>query len=404
MATFSYRARDNTGRLIQGAIEALSQEEVADKLQRMDYAPVSITEVIASLKLDRFDGVFKRIKNQDIVMFNVQFANLLSSGLTITTSLNTLKMQHEKKKMREVISGVYDSVEAGDSLSAALAKYPDVFTNLFVNMVKAAELGGDLAGVLNRYAEFSESQMAMRRKIKEALFYPVILIVAAIGVTVFMATFLIPKFVEVFNQTGIELPLSTIILHCVGTAIRKFWYLIILAIVFIAFGIKKYLKTESGKLKFDTFILKLPLLGPLCRKIFISRFARTLAALVGGGVPILEALQTVRKVVNNKVFDQTIKHVCKSVEKGISLAESLHISGEFPPDAVQMISVGEESGNLAKMLNKISDFYDRNTDYSIKQMVASLEPILLVGMGVIVAFTMAAMFFPMFDMTKMLKR
>ena len=404
MSTFSYRARDNTGRLIRGAIDALSREEVADKLQRMEYAPVSITEVITSLKLDQFQGMFRRIKNQDIVMFNVQFANLLSSGLTITTSLNTLQMQNENKRMREVISGVYQNVEAGESLSRSLSKYPEVFTNLFISMVRAAEVGGDLAGVLNRYAEFSESQTEMRRKIKEALFYPVILIAAAIGVTVFMATFLIPKFVEIFNQTGIDLPLPTVVLYCIGTAIRQFWYLIILVGLSTAFGIKKYLKTDLGKLKFDTLMLKLPVLGPILRKIFISRFARTLATLIGGGVPILESLQTVREVVNNKVFDRVIRQVCKSVEKGISLAESLHISGELPQDAVQMISVGEESGNLAKMLNKVSDFYDRTTDYSIKRMVASLEPILLVVMGVIVAFTMASMFFPMFDMAKVLKR
>ena len=404
MATFSYRARDNAGQLIRGAIEALSQEEVADKLQRMDYTPVSITEAVANLKMDLLKGVFGRIKNQDILMFNVQFANLLSSGLTITSSLNALQMQNENEKMREVINKVYHSVEAGESLSAALSKYPEVFTSLFVSMVRSAEIGGDLAGVLNRYAEFSESQTEMQRKIKEALFYPVILIAAAIGVTVFMATFLIPKFVEIFNQTGIDLPLSTIILYGVGTAIRKFWYLIILVDILIVFGIKKYLKTESGKLKFDTLILKVPILGSILRKIFVSRLTRTLGTLIGGGVPILESLRSVREVVSNKVFDGTIKHVCKSVEKGVSLAESFRISGEFPADAVQMISVGEESGNLAKMLNKISDFYDRNTDYSLKQMVASLEPILLVVMGVIVAFTMASMFLPMFDMAKLLKR
>jgi len=404
LSTFSYRARDNTGRLIQGAMEALSQDEVAEKLQRMEYAPVSVTEVITSLKLDQFEGIFKRIKSQDIVMFNVQFANLLTSGLTITTSLNTLQMQNENKKMREIISGVYHSVEAGESLSRSLSKYPEVFTNLFISMVRAAEVGGDLAGVLNRYAKFSESRAEMQRKIKEALFYPAILITAAIGVTVFMATFLIPKFVEIFNQTGISLPLPTIILYCIGTAIRKFWYLIILAGVVIGYGIKKYLKTETGKLKFDTLVLKLPILGSILRKIYISRFARTLATLIGGGVPILESLQTVREVVGNEVFDRIIRQVCKSVEKGVSLAESLQVGGEFPQDSVQMIAVGEESGNLPKMLNKISDFYDQTTDYSIKRMVTSLEPILLVVMGVIVAFTMASMFFPMFDMAKILKK
>ena len=404
MSTFNYRARDNAGQLLKGAIEALSQEEVADRLQYMNYTPVTITKTMTSLKPVAFEGIFRRIKTEDVVMFNVQLANLLTSGLTITNSLDILQKQNENKKFRDIIGRVFQSVEAGESFSQALAKHPKVFPNLFVSMVKAAEVGGDIGGVLNRYAEFAESQAELQRKIKEALFYPIILIVAATGVIVFMATFLIPKFVEIFNQAGISLPLPTVILYGIGTAIRQFWYLIIMAGALIVAGLRRYLRTESGKFRFDTVSLKLPILGPIVRKICISRFARTLSTLVGGGVPILESLETVREVVNNQVLGRVIGQVCKSVEKGVSLAESLEVGEEFPLDAIQMISVGEESGNLAKMLNRISDFYDRTTGYSIKKMVASLEPILLVVMGVIVAFTMASMFFPMFDMAKILKR
>ena len=404
MFAFNYRARDNTGKLIRGVIEALSQEEVAEKLQRMGHAPITITKVFNGLKLEQLEWNFRRIKTEDIVMFNVQLANMLNSGLSIISSLETLQKQCENKKLNNIIGRVSRSVEAGESFSQAIAKHPRVFPNLFVSMVKAAEAGGDLGGVLTRYAEYAETQADLQRKIKEALYYPIILIMAVTGVIVFIATTLIPKFVEIFNRAEISLPLPTIILYGIGTAIRQFWYVIILSGVGAVIGLRKYIRTKAGRFRFDKASLKLPLIGPIVRKSCISRFARTLSALLGSGVPILESLDIVTDVVNNQVLGRVIKQMRQSVEKGESLAESLKVSEEFPPDTVQMIFVGEESGNLAKMLNKISDFYDRATDYSIKKMVASLEPILLVVMGVIVAFTMASMLLPMFDMIKVLRR
>jgi len=401
---FNYRARDNTGKSIRGALEAISQEEVAEKLQRMGYTPVTITKVFTGLKLEQLGWNFRRIKTQDIVMFNVQLANMLNAGLSIISSLDTLQKQNENKRLGEVIGCVSRSVEAGESFSQALAKHPRVFPNLLVSMVKAGEAGGDLDNILNRYAEFAEAQADLQQKIKEALYYPVILIAAATGVIVFLATVLIPKFVEIFNRAGISLPLPTIILYGMGTAIRQFWYVIILSAVLIVLGIRRYVRTKTGKFRFDKVSLKLPILGPIVRKTCISRFARTLSTLVGSGVPILESLDIVSDVVNNQVLGQVIRQMRQSVEKGERLAESLKVSEEFPSDTVQMISVGEESGNLAKMLNKISDFYDRATGYSIKKMVASLEPILLVVMGIVVAFTMASMILPMFDMIKVLRK
>jgi len=401
---FNYRARDNTGKLIRGVIEALSQEEVAEKLQRMGYAPVKITEVFAGLKLEQLEWNFRRIKTADVVMFNVQLANMLNAGLSITSSLDTLQKQCENKRLSEVIGCVSRSVEAGESFSQALAKHPRVFPNLLVSMVKAAEASGGLDKVLNRYAEFAEAQADLRRKIKEALYYPAILIVAATGVIVFIATVLIPKFVEIFTRAGISLPLPTIILYGIGTAIRQFWYLIILSGVLIVSGLRRYVRTKTGRFRFDKVSLKLPILGPIVRKICISRFARTLSTLVGSGVPILESLDIVSDVVNNQVLGRVIRQMRQSVEKGEKLSESLKVSEEFPPDTVQMISVGEETGNLERMLNKISDFYDRATGYSIKKLVVSLEPILLLVMGAIVTFTMASMLLPMFNMVKLLRR
>ena len=403
MFAFNYRARDNTGKPVRGVIDALSDEEVAEKLHQMGYTPITITEVFAGLKLKQLEWNFRRIKTADVVMFNVQLANMLNSGLSVISSLDILQKQNENKRLGEVIGCVSRGVEAGESFSQALAKHPRVFPNLLISMVKAAEASGDLGKVLNRYAEFAETQADLQRKIKEALFYPVILITAATGVIVFIATVLIPKFVEIFTRAEISLPLPTVILYGLGTAIRQFWYVIILVGVLAVFGVRHYVRTETGRFRFDKVSLKLPILGPVVRKICISRFARTLATLIGSGVPILESLDIVSDVVNNQVLGRVIKQMRQSVEKGQRLAESLKVSEEFPADTVQMISVGEESGNIEKMLNKISDFYDRAAGYSIKKMVASLEPILLIVMGVIVAFTMASMLLPMFDMVKVLK-
>jgi type IV pilus assembly protein PilC len=329
---------------------------------------------------------------------------MLNSGLSVISSLDILQKQNENKRLSEVIGRVSRSVEAGESFSQALAKHPRVFPNLFVSMVKAGEAGGGLDEILNRYAEFAETQADLQRKIREALYYPIILIVAATGVIVFIATVLIPKFVEIFNRAEISLPLPTIILYGIGTAIRQFWYVIILSGVLIVLGLRRYLKTETGKLIFDKVSLKLPILGPIVRKSCISRFARTLSTLIGSGVPILESLDIVTDVVNNRILGRVIRQMRQSVEKGERLTASLKVNEEFPPDTVKMISVGEESGNLEKMLNKISDFYDRATGYSIKKLVASLEPILLLVMGAVVAFTMASMLLPIFNMVKLLRR
>ncbi len=404
MPTFNYKARDNTGKLVRGVIEAATKEEVAEKLGRMGYAPVTITEVAAGLKLEELGRGFKRISTEDIVMFNVQLANMLNSGLSIMTSLDTLGKQIENKRLREVIGSVSRSVEGGMSFSEALEKHPRVFSHLFASMVKAGEASGNLDKVLTRYAEFAEAQADLKQKVQGALFYPAILIVAATLVIVFIVTFVIPKFVEIFTRAGISLPLPTIILHATGIAIRQFWYLIILAGIAIVLAIRGYIRTERGKFIFDKACLKLPITGSLLRKTCISRFARTLSTLVGSGVPILQSLDIVREVVNNEVLGQVIKQMRDAAEKGEKLAQSLKVSEEFPPDTVQMISVGEETGNLEGMLNKISDFYDRAIGYSIKKLTTIIEPVFLVVMGAVVAFIMASMLLPMFDMIKVLKR
>lgn len=404
MINFQYKARDNTGKLASGTMEGAAREDVAEKLQRLGLTPVEVNVLFEGFSLEKLATKFQRIKTEDIVMFNIQFANMLSAGLNIINALETLQEQCSNKRLSRIIGNVSRCVEAGESLSQAFSKYPKIFPYIFVSMVKAAEASGDLSKILNRYAEFAEAQTDLQRKVREALFYPVILIAASIGVVVFLSTFLIPKFVEVFSHAEISLPIPTIILYYSGITIRRFWYVIIIVLVLIIFGVKKLIETRKGRLKFDTLFLKMPVLGSIVRKTCISRFARTLSTLVDSGVPILESLNIVREVINNKVLGRNIAQISESVEKGECLADSMKVSKEFPPDAIQMIAIGEKSGNIQDMLNKIGDFYDRAIGYSIKKLVAGLEPALLVVMGIIAAFTMASMLLPMFDMVKLLQR
>jgi len=258
--------------------------------------------------------------------------------------------------------------------------------------------------VLSRFVQFTEHQADLREKIRGALFYPLILLSCGIAVTLFIVTFIIPKFTEIFLKAGIKLPLPTLILSHIGMAIKQFWYLIILLVIFCCAGIKYYIKTESGRFNLDRLKLNLPIIGSLYRKAAISRFSRTLATLVATGVPILKSLDITEDVIANAVLGNIIRNVRIAVEKGEKISESLKISEEFPQDTVQMISVGEETGDLAGMLNKISDFYDMSLGYSIKKLVTVIEPLLLVVMGGMVGFIMASMLLPMFDMIKVLHR
>jgi type IV pilus assembly protein PilC len=404
MPTFNYRARDNTGKLVKGLMEQDSKEEVAEKLQQMGYAVLVINEEKTGVKLENLSQNFQRISKQDIVMFNIQLANMLNSGLSIMTSLDTLQKQIENKRFGQVIGAVSRSVETGMTFSQALAMHPRVFSHLFVSMVKAGEASGNLDTVLARYAEFAEAQADLQQKVQGALFYPIVLAIAAVLIVVFIITSVIPKFVEIFTRAGITLPLLTTILYNIGMIIRQFWYLIILGGISVVLVMTRYVRTETGKLRFDRMTLKLPVVGSLIRKTCISRFARTLSTLVASGVPILQSLAIVREVVNNEVLARIIQQMHNAVEKGEKIAYTLKISEEFPADTVQMISVGEESGNLEGMLNKISDFYDRAIGYSIKRLTTVLEPLFLIVMGVMVASIMASMLLPMFDMMKLLRR
>ncbi|UCD54782.1 MAG: type II secretion system F family protein [Candidatus Omnitrophota bacterium] len=403
MPTYIYKARDATGKPVKGRMAAKTAEELVDKLRKMGYMTTQVTESLP-LKMESLFDRLRPINAEDMIMFNVQLANMLNAGISILDSLGALARQLENKKLKEAIGGITRSIEGGDNFSQALARYPLIFPKLFVNMVKAGEASGKLDNILLRYAEYFERQSDLKQKVKAALFYPTVLLFAGLTVTLFIVTFIIPQFAQVFIKSNVPLPIPTLILFKVGVAIKKFWYVGVLLVISAWIGIKNYINTERGRLVFDRFKLKVLVLGPLHRKAAISGFARTFGTLSASGVPILESLDITKDVVGNEVLSRVIASARKAVEKGQNLSEPLKISEEFPPDVIQMISVGEESGSLDRMLNKIADFYDMSVGYAIKKLTTILEPLFLVVMGCMVGFIMASMLLPIFDMIKILKR
>jgi type IV pilus assembly protein PilC len=403
LPTYIYKARNGTGKPVKGAMESASKEALIDKLHKMGYMTTRVAETLPGINIESVFEKLKRISTEDMIIFYIQLANLINAGIPILTSLTTLHKQIENKRLKDIVGNISRNIEAGDSFSVSTGRYPMVFSNLFVNMVKAGEASGKLDNILTRFAEFSERQADLSQKVKGALFYPVILLIAGIAVTLFIITFIIPQFAEIFIKTGIALPAPTLILFKIGIWIKRFWYVAISLVLITWLGIKRYTKTDKGRLNFDRFKLRMPLFGSLYRKAAISRFARTLGTLVGSGVPILQSLDIVKEVAENEVMARVIGNVRNSVEKGERIAEPLKISEEFPPDTVQMISAGEESGNLDGMLNKISDLYDMSLGYTIKKLTTIIEPLFLLIMGAMVGFIMASMLLPIFDMIKILR-
>ncbi|MDP3791430.1 MAG: type II secretion system F family protein [Candidatus Omnitrophota bacterium] len=403
MPTFIYKARDTTGRAVKGKMEAPDKAQLIDKLHKMGYMPTKVFEIRPGMELGSILDRFKRAKSDDMLMFYIQFSNMINSGLTILMSLSTLSKQIDNKALRDSVGEVGRQIEGGSTLSEALAAHPNIFSRLFINMVKAGEASGTLDAVLMRYAMFFEHQEDIKEKVKSALFYPVILLTFGIIVVLFIVTFVIPQFAQIYMKAGVRLPIPTLVVYKFGLFIKHYWYAGFAIAIAAILLMKLYSRTSRGAILIDTMKLRLPIVGPLYKKVAISRFARTLGTLLGAGVPILQSLDITREVVENKILEQVVSDARHYVEKGEHLAEPLKVSNEFPTDVVQMISVGEESGNLDGMLNKIADFYDMTVNYAIKKLTTVIEPIFLLILGCMVGVIMASMLMPIFDMVKTLR-
>jgi len=404
MAFYNYKARDAAGKPIKGTMEAINKQTLIAELHKLSYMATYVSEVPA---VSRPGGLFDKLKwinSTEMLMFYFQLANLINAGISILSSLNTLSKQIENKTLKEAIETIGKEVESGRGLSLAFAMYPRVFSKLFVNMIQAGEKSGKLDVVLTRYAHFFEQQQDIKEKISGALFYPMILLCAGIAITLFVVTFVMPQFAEIYLRAGLSLPLPTLIVHKTGMALKNFWYLFIVSFIGILVAVRYYLGTAGGSFLRDKLKLRLLIVGPLYQKVYISRFTRTLATLLGSGVPILGSLDITKEVIENEILMRAIVDIRKSVEKGERMAGPMKRSGEFPINVVQMVSAGEESGSLVEMLNTIADFYDINVGYAVKKLTTLIEPLFLVVMGSMVGMIMASMLMPIFDMVKTLRR
>ncbi|HEX2142227.1 MAG TPA: type II secretion system F family protein [Candidatus Limnocylindria bacterium] len=395
---FDYQVRDRAGKTINGHLEGPNQQAVAAKLREMGYAPVSITVAKGSAlqKEISIPGFAKKVKTEDLAVFSRQFATMINSGVSLIRSLNILAEQTENEKLADIIKVVRSDVEEGQSLSDAVAKHPDTFPKLYVAMVRAGETAGMLDSVLLRVADTMESDVALKRKIKSALTYPVVVLIMALVLCGVMLVFIVPTFVGLFESLGGELPLPTKVMLALSSLLRSFWYVIMFLPVLALKAFQQARKNPDVRFQLDRLKLKLPVFGNLFHKIALSRFARNLGTLLRAGVPILTALEITADTVNNGVIGNATNDVKTSVKEGESVARPLAQHEVFPPMVVQMLAVGEETGAMDEMLVKISDFYDGEVTATTESLTAMLEPLMIGVLGGIVGAMVIALYMPMF--------
>ena len=402
--TFDYTVRDKSGKTKSGQMTAPTQKAVTDKLRELGYAPVSVTEHKESLgkKEITIPGFGGKVGLDDLAVFARQFATMINAGLSLIRALNILAAQTDNPKLAEVIGAIRSDVEQGRPLSTAMAEH-EVFPKLFVAMVRAGETAGMLDTVLLRVANTLEADLALRRKVKSAMTYPVVVLMMAIGLSSAMIVFVVPQFAGMFEQLGGELPLPTQVLLNLSNFMRGQWYFFIFGPVLLWKGFTYARKQPRVRFFLDQAKLKVPVFGQLFHKVAISRFARNFGSLLKAGVPILGALEIASDTVNNGVISNAISDVQSAVKEGESIASPLKNHDVFPPMTVQMIAVGEETGAIDEMLEKISDFYDQEVEAMTEQLTALLEPLMIAVLGGIVGSMVIALYMPMFKIFELIQ-
>lgn len=400
MVEFAYKVRAQNGSIMEGVIEAAEQRAAVDKLRGQKYIILEINEAQKGFfdQIIKGFGIKTKVKSKDLVLFSRQLSTLVSAGVPIVQGLTILIEQIEDKTFKNIIEKIQEDIESGQSIADSLKKHPNAFSDLYVSMIRAGELGGILDVILERLSEYLESAEALKGKVKAAMVYPMVVGIIAGVVTLFLLTMVIPTFKEIFESFGAELPLITQVLIDVSDFLRAKIIWVILAPIGLVIGFKKFKKTEFGTKKIDELSLKIPMFGILLKKVAIAKFARTFGTLIKSGVPILQALDTVAKTSGNKIIEIAILQAREAIREGERIADPLRRSGIFPPMVIQMIAVGEETGNLDTMLTKISDFYDQEVDAAVKGLTSMIEPIIIVVMGLVIGTIVIAMFMPMFEL------
>ncbi len=397
MPRFKWEGKTLRGEKKKGEMEAPDEASVRTHLRQQNVIP---TKVVAKGKEVSFSFGRQRVKKKDVGVFTRQMATMIDAGLPLVQSLDILAMQQDNKAFKEIIKNVKDDVEGGSTFAGALGKHPKTFDELYVNLVVAGEEGGILDNVLNRLAVYIEKAEALRKKVKSALVYPSTIVGVAILVVAVLMIFVIPVFEKMFSSMGHTLPLPTLIVIGISNILKRYFLLVIVALVILIIMFKRYYSTDRGKLAVDSLFLKLPVFGPLFRKVAVARFSRTLSTLITSGVPILDGLTITSKTAGNKLIEQAIMKARTSISEGETIAEPLARGEVFPPMVTQMIAVGESTGSLDSMLTKIADVYEEEVDFAIATLTSLMEPFLMIFLGVTVGGIVIAMYLPIFKIAE----
>lgn len=403
MPTFQFTAKDKTGQEVQQTLEAASKDALIKSLREQGLYPTQIkeqkTSAVAKKSAKSFSFSFgKRVGLKDLAIFCRQFATMINAGVSLVRCLDVLEQQTSNVGLKEIIRDIQAEVEGGATLSKAMTKYPRVFSELATGLVRAGEVGGVLDETLERLAMFLEKDLELRQKIKSAMTYPVLVMVVAIGIVSFLVMFILPKFMQLFLDLGMEesdFPAPTRLMMAVSHFALQKWYIMVGIVVGLWIAIGRIKRTKTGKRYYDMIALKIPVFGSLNHKIAVARFARTLSTLLSSGVPILQAMETVAGTVANDIIADAILLSRASIREGDTIADPLAESRMFPPMVVQMITIGEETGQLDSMLEKVAVFYENEVDSAVESLTAALEPVMIVGLGFVVGFIVIAMFLPL---------
>lgn len=407
MPTFSYVARDAQGNVQRGKSEAESQQVLIKRLQQSGNFVTSVVQEKGAAAQQKAQGAkakkkgegfltkFQKVKLNSLSVFCRQFATMINAGVSLVRCLAVLEQQTQNARLRGIIRELSANVEAGETLSKSLQKWPTIFNQLFIGLVRAGEVGGVLDETLDRLAGFLESDVELRRKVKSAMTYPTLVLVAAVGILTFLVTFILPKFMEIFKDFKVEMPALTQALMDISNFCLQKWYIAIGGCIAFSISFKLFKRTKFGKRTYDWAKMKVPIFGSLSHKIALARSCRTLATLMGSGVPILQAMETTAGAVDNEIFTEVLMKSRAAVREGERIGEPLERSGLFPPMVVHMITIGEETGSLDMMLSKVADFYEKEVEAQLAGLAAAIEPIMIIGLGLMVGTIVIAMFLPL---------
>lgn len=395
MAIFSYRATTLEGSIIEGVIEAIDEKTAIERLKNTGIIPLKVYAPKEGFK----KRLTLRSTKNDLLTFTTELSALLGAGLPIDRSLNILSEISESREIKDIIQSILRSIREGSSFSDALAKHPRLFPRLYVSMIRAGEAGGVLDVVLDKLNEFLESSKELKEHIFSAMIYPIILTVAGGISIIILLTYVLPKFSAIFDELGGSLPLSTQIILTFSNSLKSYWWAILVFIIACWFLLKNYIKSETGRYKWDS--LKLKLMGDVIKKLETARFCRTLGTLLRSGVPLLQALSNSKEVISNQIIASAIDNVLKGAKEGKGITIPLSNTNVFPPLALSMIKVGEETGQLDIMLMKVAATYERNLRVAVKRLMGLFEPALILTMGLIIGFIVISMLMAIFSMTEL---